>query len=316
VANVTIQSIKELRERTQAGMADCKSALQEADGDMDKAVEIILKRGQAKSAKRAGKVAAEGEVRAEVFGGGRSAAIVEVNIETDFSARNDRFKSVVDKAMRAAQDGPAGSDLSKLVFEGKTLEEHASEVTAIIGEKITLRRWDRLSIGEGKQAIGDGKQGFCSAYVHMGGKIGVILALEAETADCAKHEAAQTFAEETCMQIAAMNPLAVRRDDIPEDAVAKQREIFEAQMREEANPKPEKVWPKIIEGKLAKWYSEVALLDQESAQHKQKIDELRKQASKAAGAPLAITRFVRYDLGEGIEKKSDDLKAGVAELLK
>lgn len=305
----SIQLIKELRERTQAGMADCKSALEEAGDDMEKAVEVILKRGQAKSAKRAGRVASEGEVRAEVFDGGRSAAICEVNIETDFSSRNDRFKSLVDKVAAAVKQTEPGQDLAKLVFEGKSLEEHAHELTAIIGEKITMRRYDRLEIPAGKHGI-------CAAYVHMGGKIGVIISLEAETQTAAGHEAVHTFAEETAMQIAAMQPIVLKREDLSQADVDKQRGIFEAQMREEANPKPEKVWPKIIEGKLAKWFSDVVLLEQESAQHKKKIEELRKEASKAAGASIAITGFVRYELGEGIEKKKDDLQQGVAELLK
>ena len=305
----SIQKIKELRERTQAGMADCKSALDEAGDDMEKAVEIILKRGQAKSAKRAGKVAAEGEVRAVVFDDGRTAAIAEVNIETDFSARNDKFKSLCDKVVGSVKQAPPGQALGKLVFEGKTLEEHADEVTAVIGEKITLRRYDKLSIPSGKQ-------GLTTAYVHMGGKIGVILAIEAETAAAAKHEAVETFAEETAMQIAAMNPVALRREDIDAAELDKQRDIFTAQLREEENPKPEKVWPKIIEGKIAKWYSDVVLLEQESAQHKKKIEDLRKEAGKAAGAGIVITGFVRYELGEGIEKKKDDLQAGVAELLR
>ena len=304
----SIQKIKELRERTQAGMADCKSALDEAGDDMEKAVEIILKKGQAKSAKRAGKVASEGEVRAVVFDDSRAAAIAEVNIETDFSARNDRFKALCDKVLSSVKQAPTGQALGKLVFEGKTLEEHADEVTAVIGEKITLRRYDKLSIPSGKH-------GMTSAYVHMGGKIGVILAIEAETAAAAKHEAVQNFAEETAMQIAAMNPVALRREDIDEAELDKQREIFTAQLREEENPKPEKVWPKIIEGKISKWHSDVVLLEQESAQHKKKIEELCKEAGKAGGAGIVITGFVRYELGEGIEKKKDDLQAGVAEVL-
>lgn len=304
----SIQKIKELRERTQAGMADCKSALDEAGDDMEKAVEIILKRGQAKSAKRAGKVASEGEVRALVFDDGRTAAIAEVNIETDFSARNDKFKALCDKVLNSVKQAQPGQTLGKLIFEGKTLEEHADEVTAVIGEKITLRRYDKLTIPSGKH-------GLTTAYVHMGGKIGVILAIEAETTAAAAHEAVQTFAEETAMQIAAMNPVALRREDIDAAELDKQRDIFTAQLREEENPKPEKVWPKIIEGKIAKWYSDVVLLEQESAQHKKKIEELRKEAGKAAGAGIVITGFVRYELGEGIEKKKDDLQAGVAELL-
>ena len=304
--SVSIQQIKELRERTSAGMSDCKKALEEASGNMDQAVEIILKKGQAKSAKRSGKIAAEGEVRCEVFGGGKQAAIVEVNIETDFSARNDKFKGLVDKAMAAVEKASLETAFGAIEVDGKTLEDHATEVTATLGEKITLRRFDKVTVGE---------TGFCQSYVHLGGRIGVILSIETENAAAADSEAAKTFADETCMQIAAMAPLVLRRDDIDEEMIAKQREIFEAQLREDPKPKPEKVWPKIIEGKLDSWYSEIALLDQESAQHKAKIDDLRKQAGKAAGGELKITRFVRYELGEGIERQKDDLRAGVAELL-
>lgn len=308
MSSISIQAIKELRERTQAGMGDCKKALEEAEGDMDKAVEVILKKGQAKSAKRAGNVASEGEVRCSVYDGGRRAAIVEVNTETDFSARNDQFKALVDRAIAAAEAG-TGAELAALEIAGKSLEQHATELTAVIGEKITLRRVDRL-------AIAAGKHGFCHSYVHMGGKIGVILSIEAETTAAATHEATKTFADETAMQIAAMSPIALRREDIGEQDIARQRGIYEAQMREDPRPKPEDVWPKIIDGKLAKWFAEVALLEQESAQHKKKVDVLRKEAAQAAGAGIAITRFVRFQLGEGLEKKKEDLQAGVAELLK
>lgn len=307
--SVSIQQIKELRERTSAGMSDCKKALVEADGDMDKAVEIILKKGQAKTAKRAGKVAAEGVVRAEIFGDGKEAALVEVNIETDFSARNDKFLAFVDRCVEAVKaNKDASTPLDKLVHEGKSLAERASELTAVIGEKITLRRYTKLAVGEGKE-------GFCTAYVHMGGRIGVILGIEAASADAAKHEAATTFAEETAMQIAAMNPMCLTTDQVDPALVDKQKEIFEAQLKEDPKPKPEKVWPKIIEGKVNAWYKEVVLLEQPSAQHKKAIKELLAEASKAAGGELTIAGFARFELGEGIERKSDDLAAGVAELL-
>src|SRR4029077_14564814 len=140
-------------ERTQAGMNDCKQALTEADGDMDKAVEVILKKGLAKAAKRAGRVATEGEVRAEVFGGGREAAMVEVNIETDFSARNDKFKALVGHAREAAKAAPAGTNLEEMSHGGKKLADEANELTAVIGEKITLRRAVRIAVGKGKQGF-------------------------------------------------------------------------------------------------------------------------------------------------------------------
>jgi elongation factor Ts len=309
MASVSIQAIKELRERTQAGMGDCKKALVEAEGNMEKAVEVILKKGKAKSAKRAGRVAAEGEVRTEVFNNGAAAAIVEVNIETDFSARNDKFKNFVGKALSAAKIAPEGTVLAEADYEGKSLAQHASDLTAVVGEKITLRRYARLALPEGTS-------GFCHSYVHMGGKIGVLLLLEAENQAVAAHAAVKSFADDTAMQIAAMNPRALQRDEVDAAELSKQTEIFEAQLRDDPKPKPEKVWPRIIEGKVNAWFSEIVLLEQESAQHrKQSIGALCKAAGKEAGGALSVNGFVRFELGEGIEKKTDDLRAGVAELL-
>jgi elongation factor Ts len=311
MANVSIEHIKQLRERTSAGMSDCKNALVEAGGDMDKAVEIILKKGLAKTAKRAGRVASEGQVRAEVIDGGRGAVVVEVNVETDFSARNEKFVALVDKALAAAKGAPAQGELDKLVFEGKTLTEHASEVTAIIGEKITLRRYAKLEVPKGKQ-------GLCEAYVHLGGKIGVVLALETDGDATAKHAAVRQLAEDIVLQITSMNPVAVRREDIAQAVVAKQKEIFESQLKEDPKPKPQQAWPRIIEGKLNAWYGESILLEQISPNpdhEKKTIGQLVEDASKKAGGTASVIGFVRFELGEGIEKKTDDLRAGVAELI-
>ena len=308
MAAVTPQAIKELRERTQAGMSDCKGALVEAEGDLDKAVEIILKKGLAKSAKRAGAVASEGEVRAELSPDGRQATIVEVNIQTDFAARSEGFQTFVTDVMKAALATDAGSDLRKSPLAGKTVGDVASELTGKIGEKIDVRRWDRV-------AIPAGKNGLCHAYVHLGGKIGVIVAIETESADAAKNAEVVKFADETAMQIAAMGALTLRRDEVDADAVAKQKEIFEAQLREDPKPKPEASWPKIIEGKINKWYSESVLLEQESVVVPgQTVEKLREAAQTAAGASVTITRFVRFERGEGLTKKEDDFAAEVAKM--
>lgn len=313
MAGINAQAIKELRERTQAGMSDCKSALTEAEGDMEKAVEIILKKGLAKSAKRAGASATEGEVRAAVAADRRSATMVEVNIQTDFAARNDAFKQFVGDVLAAAEKAADGTDVSQLSIGGKPVTDVAVDLTARIGEKVAARRWDRVSIPAGKHGI-------AHAYVHLGGKIGVILSVEASSQAVAEHPEVQKFVEDTAMQIAAMSPLVLRREEITEDQKAKQREIFEAQLREDPKPKPESAWPKIIEGKFNKWYSEVALLEQESVEAAsrgvtgQTIDKLREAAAKAAGGQLTITRFVRYERGEGIAKKEDDFAAEVAKM--
>jgi elongation factor Ts len=239
--------------------------------------------------------------------------MVEVNVQTDFAARNDSFRQFVGDVLAAAEQAPDGADLSQATIGGKAIADVAAELTGRIGEKIVARRWDRVSIPAGRH-------GLAHAYVHLGGKIGVILAVEADTAEVAAHPEAQKFVDDTAMQIAAMAPIALRRDDIPEEVKAKQKEIFEAQLREDPKPKPQAAWPKIIEGKYNKWFSEVALLEQESVEAAsrglsgQTIDKLRDAAGKAAGGSLTITRFVRYERGEGIAKKEDDFAAEVAKM--
>jgi elongation factor Ts len=308
MSGINAQAIKELRERTQAGMSDCKSALQEAEGDMEKAVEIILKKGLAKSAKRAGAIATEGEVRASVSPDKRSATVVEVNIQTDFAARNDLFRQFVGDVLAIAEKAELQTDLGDQAIGGKKVSDVANELTARIGEKVAVRRWDRVSVGEGKH-------GLAHAYVHLGGKIGVVLAVEVDSEAAASHPEVVKFADDTAMQIAAMNPTALRREDITEELVTKQRAIYEGQMREDPKPKPQAAWPKIIEGKLAKWFSEVALLDQESVVVPgNTIDKLREAAGAAAGAAVTLTRFVRYERGEGLSKGQDDFAAEVAKM--
>jgi elongation factor Ts len=310
MSGINAQSIKELRERTQAGMSDCKSALVEAEGDMEKAIAIILKKGLAKSAKRAGAVASEGEVRAAVSGDKRAATVVEVNIQTDFAARNDAFKSFVGDVLAIAVKAPAGADLSTQPLAGKTVADVANELTAKIGEKIAVRRWDRVEIEKGKH-------GLAHAYVHLGGKIGVVLGVETESPAAASHADFLKFVDDTAMQIAAMTPLVLKREQVSQDQIAKQKEIFEGQLKEDPKmASKEASWPKIVEGKLNKWYAEVSLLEQESVVTPgQTIDKLREAAAKAAGAGVTITRFVRFQLGEGVDKgPKDDFAAEVAKM--
>jgi elongation factor Ts len=310
MSGINAQSIKELRERTQAGMSDCKSALTEAEGDMEKAVEIILKKGLAKSAKRAGAVASEGEVRANVDKHGHRATIVEVNIQTDFSARSDEFRKFCGDVLAAAEKAPHGADLAGEHFEGKSLADTAAALTAKIGEKIHIRRWARVEVPSGKH-------GLAHAYVHMGGKIGVVLALETETEGAAKNADVVKFADDTAMQIAAMNPLVLHRSEIKAEQVDKQKEIFTAQLKEDPKTAAKEAqWPKMIEGKVNKWFSEISLLEQESVVTPgNTIAKLLDAASKAAGAKVTLTRFVRYERGEGItQEKKDDFAAEVAKM--
>jgi elongation factor Ts len=309
MAGINPQAIKELRERTQAGMSDCKNALTEADGNMEKAVELILKKGLAKSAKRAGAVASEGEVRASVSTDKRAATLVEVNIQTDFAARNDEFRSFVGDVLCIAEVAPNGSDLGTQALRGKTVADVAIDLTAKIGEKVAIRRWDRVEVPAGKSGI-------AHSYVHLGGKIGVVLVVETASDAVTQHPEVQKFVDDTAMQIAAMSPLALRRDQIDESLKAKQKEIFEAQLREDPKPKPESAWPKIIEGKYNKWFSEITLLEQESVVTPgNTIDKLRQAAEKAAGGTVEILRFTRFERGEGIEKpQGPDFASEVAKM--
>jgi elongation factor Ts len=299
MAQVTPQLVKELRERTQAGMSDCKNALVEAEADIDKAVEIILKKGLAKSAKRAGAVATEGEIRARLAADGRWGVLVEVNIQTDFAARNEDFKNFVGSVLEVAASAKAHEDLGVKPCPGtdKTVSQARDELIARIGEKIDVRRFARVELAA--------PAGRVHSYVHMNGKIGVLLEVAAETPEVAAHEAFLKFVDDTAMQIAAMSPVYVQRGEVPAEVLAKQREIYEAQVREEG--KPEKAWPKIVDGKIAKWHTEVCLLDQDSVIESQKsVDQVRADAAKAAGGNVKPIRFVRFQLGEGLAKKQDD----------
>lgn len=290
MAQVDMKQVKELRDRTGAGLNDCRSALVEANGDMEAAVGVILKKGLAKSAKRAGAVATEGTVAARVSADGRSGVIAEVNIQTDFAARNPEFLAFVDDVIGLAQQSDPGTDLgSKPNPRGVgTLEDARQALVGKLGENITVRRWDRLTVEDG---------GLVHAYVHMGGKIGVVLALE--TANSAKGPALSKFAEETAMQIAAMSPMFVDATRVPAAEKNKQREIFEGQLAEEG--KPPAARPKIVEGKIAKWLKEVCLIDQPSVLDGEKtVEQVRAATEKEIGATLVIKGFVRYERGEGL----------------
>jgi elongation factor Ts len=302
-----MQQVKELRDRTQAGLNDCRSALVEAAGDMEKAVEIILKKGLAKSAKRAGAIATEGLVIAKVAADGQSGVLVEVNIQTDFAARNQEFIAFAEAVGEVAMKAKTGADLGNEPFPrgGGTVEEVRQALVGKLGENITVRRWDRVSID------GPGK---VHAYVHMGGKIAALLAARTGSAEAVKAGAFDKFLDETAMQVAAMAPQFLAPSEVPADAKQKQSEIFDAQLAEEG--KPEKARPKIIEGKLAKWMKEVCLLEQQSVLDSEKtVDDLRRAVGKELGAEITLARFVRFQCGEGIDKPvGDDFAAEVAKM--
>ena len=309
MADITASMVKELRARTQAGMAACKDALVEAAADMEKAVEIILKKGLVKAADRAGRIAAEGEVATWVSPDGKKGVIVEVNCQTDFVSRGDEFKGFVTKVTEVAAAAPRGADLGAQKFPGtdRTVDAVRQELVAKTGENMVIRRWDRLD-AKGPHAL-------VHAYVHMGGKLAVLLSVEAPNEVTLNAGPFLQFVDNCAMQIAAMNPLVVHKDEIDPAHVAKQREIFSAQLKEEK--KPEQAWPKIIEGKVAKWFTEVTLHGQDNVWDPGKgtIDKLRQELAKEVGGEVKLHGFIRMALGEGIEKKSDDLAAEVAKMM-
>lgn len=307
MAQVNMQQVKELRDRTQAGLNDCRGALMEADGEMEKAVDIILKKGLAKSAKRAGAVATEGAVAARLAPDGKSGIIVEINIQTDFAARNDEFVAFVNSVVELASRSPKGADLSALAYPsgGGTVEEVRQALVGKLGENITLRRWEKFETSTG----------LVHSYVHMGGKIGVLIQVEAESPAALSNASVLKFIDDTAMQIAAMAPLCLATTDVPADEQAKQTNIFDAQLTEEG--KPEKARPKIIEGKLAKWMKEICLLEQVSVLDSEKtIAQQLEAVIKEVGSSITIAKFVRYERGEGIEnkKKNEDFAAEVMKM--
>jgi len=303
---ITASMVKELRERTQAGMSDCKSALVEASGDMEKAIEVILKKGIVKAAARAGRIAAEGEVATWVSPDGKHGVIVEINCQTDFVSRGDDFKGFVKNVVQVASKASKGSDLLAQKYPGtdKTIDQVRQEMIAKTGENTVIRRWGALEAKE--------PNGIVHAYVHAGGKLAVLL--HAET-PAGKHAEVDLFVDNVAMQIAAMNPMVVRREEVTPPQIDKQKEIFASQLKEEG--KPEQAWPKILEGKLAKWFSEITLLGQENVWDPPSgtIDKLRQELGKKLGGEIRLRTFLRYSLGEGIEKKQEDLADEVAKVI-
>jgi len=307
MAEISASLIRELRERTQAGMSDCKNALVEAGGDLEKAIEVILKKGIVKAASRAGRVATEGEVSVLVSPDRQRGVIVEVNCQTDFVGRGEDFHAFAGQCARLALTLPAGADLSTTALgpDGKTVETARQELVARTGENVVVRRWSGLKA--------NGTHGIVHAYVHMGGKLAVLMNAEAANAQSAASPDFTAFVDNCAMQVAAMSPIVVSNKDVSASDLERQREIYKAQLLEEK--KPEQAWPKIIEGKIAKWFTEITLLGQESVlEAGNTIDQIRLELGKKLGGEVVVLGFVRYQLGEGIEKTVDDLASEVAKM--
>ncbi|SHE63032.1 translation elongation factor Ts [Clostridium fallax] len=297
---ISAKSVKELRERTGAGMMDCKKALTEANGDMEKAVEILREKGLAAAAKKAGRVAAEGIVKTYVSDDKKVAGIVELNCETDFVAANDEFIEFASKLAEMASKTDA-KNVEELIAEKfnaeQTVQEALTALIAKLGENMTVRRFQKFAI----------ENGVVQSYIHGGGRIGVVVELACDNANDKVAEAAR----ELCMQVAAANPLFLNEDQVDQVAIEKEKEIYRAQALNEG--KPEKIVEKMVEGRIKKYYKEVCLVDQAWVKDGDKsIAKYLEEVSKEVGSPVSVTRFVRFERGEGIEKKEENFAEEVA----
>jgi translation elongation factor Ts len=290
--NITAALVKELRERTGAGMMDCKKALVATEGDMEKAIDYLREKGLSKAAKKAGRVAAEGAVVSYVSEDGKVGVIVEVNCETDFVGSNEDFKTLAASiAKHVAETNPADAEtLLDSQMDGKAVKDIVTEAIAKIGENISVRRFVRYESAEGK----------VYSYIHAGGKIGVLVDMKGGDAELGKNIA---------MQVAAANPSYLNRTEVPASELDHEKEVLKEQARNEG--KPENIIEKMILGRINKYYEEVCLVDQIYIRdNKMSITKLL----KANNAEVA--RFARYQLGEGIEKKQENFAEEVASFIK
>lgn len=303
MAEITAALVKELREKTGAGMMDSKKALVENNGDMEAAVDWLRAKGIAKGGKKADRVAAEGLVAVAVDGG--VGVAVEVNSETDFVARNEEFQKMVGEIAKAAlsvEGDVEALKAAKMSSSGKDVDTHVKEMVGVIGENMTVRRFSRLTVGKGVVA----------SYIHNAaadgmGKIGVLCALESD-GDKAKLEA---LGRQICMHIAATSPASLSEKDLDQALVERERQVLTDQAKESG--KPDNVIEKMIVGRLNKFYQEVCLLKQAFVINPDlTVEKAVKEAEETVGAPIAVAGFVRLAVGEGVEKEETDFAAEVA----
>ena len=300
---VTAQMVKELREATGAGMMDCKKALTEADGNMERAVDILREKGLSKAAKKADRVAAEGLVTIKTNADNTVAAIVEVNSETDFVAKNQDFKDFVADVAEMVLEGDA-ADLDALLAsnhkEGKALKDVLNDRVATIGEKLDVRRFERIATN-----------GKVAGYIHGGGKIGVVVELATDSND----ERVLTLGKDLAMQVAAMNPKYISRDDVDPEYIAHETEILTQQALNEG--KPANIVEKMVVGRLNKELKEVCLVDQVFVKDSElTISKLIAKVAKEVASDISVANMVRYEVGEGIEKREENFAEEVAKQMK
>lgn len=305
----TAKDVQALREKTGVGMMDCKKALVEADGDMDKAVDILREKGLASQAKKSGRVAAEGVVAA--YSDDKAGALVEINCETDFVAKGEPFVALANKiAKTACTAAPADVDalLKTDVVDGNgTVEEAVQEVFLALRENMKVRRFERV-------------EGHVATYIHAGGTVGVMVSFDVDDATAAKPEF-EAMGKNVAMQIAAMNPSYLDEASVPADVLDKEKAILVAQMKEDSKmaSKPEAVLHKIVEGKIGKYYKENCLVDQEFVRSdifEGSVGKYVENVAKTLGSAIKLTGFVRYERGEGIEKKQEDFAAEIESMVK
>lgn len=299
---VTTDKIKQLRQMTGAGMIDCKNALVEAGGDIDKAVKVLREKGLAAAAKKAGRIASEGIVEIAINDDETKGIVVEVNCETDFVAINEDFKAYVSRIAEQILKSST-TNLDEFLKEkwidddSVTVEEAVSQKIAIIGENITIRRFGVLE---------HNTKDIFASYIHGGGKMGVLLQIQSEIVNDTLREAGKNI----CMQIAAMYPKYISRDDIPEDFIESEREILRSQALKEG--KPEKIVDKMVAGRLNKQLQEYCLLEQAYVKDGEiTVKQYLENIGKEIGSEVTLKEFICYERGEGIEKKEEDFAAEV-----
>ena len=300
---ITAGMVKELREMTGAGMMDCKKALTETNGDMDAAVEFLRKNGQAKAEKKAGRIAAEGIVKT-VVRDDKVAAIVEVNSETDFVAKNDEFQGFVEGVVnQVADNNPA--DMDAFMAEAwaadasKTVKDALVEKIAVIGENLNIRRFERV----------EAENGCVVSYIHGGGRIGVLVVADTDVVN----DEIKTCLKNVAMQVAAMSPKYVSRNEVSQEFMDHEKEILLAQAKKENPEKPDNIIEKMIIGRLNKEMKEICLLDQVYVQDSDlTVAKYVDKVAKENNAKVTVTKFVRYETGEGIEKKEENFAEEVA----
>ena len=305
---ITAAMVKELREISGAGMMDCKKALTATEGDMDKAMEFLREKGLATAQKKASRIAAEGIVMLKVAEDSQKAVAVEVNAETDFVAKNEKFQAYVAQVAEQALETEA-ADIDAFLAETwkfdttKTVNEALAGQVAVIGENMKIRRFQKV----------EEDNGFVASYTHMGGKIGVLVDVVTDVVN----DEIKEMAKNVAMQIAALNPKYTNRSEVSEEYIAHEKEILMAQIQNDPkeSQKPEKVIQGMISGRINKELKEICLLDQvyvKAEDGKQSVEKYVAEVAKANGANVTIKGFVRYETGEGIEKKEEDFAAEVA----